>query len=44
MGVQIGELHVGHDFRVLNIIHATKIIKQKFLGVPKILLDKSIIV
>jgi len=44
MGVQIGELYIGHDVRVLNIIHATKTIKKFFLGVPRISLDKSIIV
>jgi hypothetical protein len=44
MGVHIGELHIGHDVEVLNIIHAAKIIKQNFLGDPRISLDKSIIV
>jgi hypothetical protein len=44
MGVQIGELHIGHDVGVPNIIHTAKTIKQKFLGVPRISLDKSIIV
>jgi len=30
MGVQIGELHIGHDVGVLNIIHAAKTIKKIF--------------